>query len=148
MIPGLIGFPFDMTSPLFDNRKRKATNTERVKSMNETEIKDILDAVSRGTLDVKEAITRFKDFPIADMDFAKLDTHRTMRRGFPETILAEGKTTEHLIAIARKATENRNNTIITRTSESQRKALSDGEFQLPRTEGGVALTSFHHHMPT
>ena len=93
--------------------------------MNETEIKAILDAVSRGALDVKKATEQFKDFPIADIDFAKLDTHRAMRRGFPETILAEGKTTEHLIAIARKATENKRKTIITRTSGEQRKALSE-----------------------
>ena len=93
--------------------------------MNESDLKDILDAVSQGTLEISEAMSRFRDFPIADMDFAKLDTHRTMRRGFPETILAEGKTTEHLIAIARKASENEKNTIITRTSETQRKALSE-----------------------
>ena len=93
--------------------------------MDESQLKTRLEAVKEGSTPVTDAMEQLKDFPVADMGFAQLDTHRKLRRGFPETILAEGKATDHLLSIVRKALENHRNIIITRTNDLQRKALSD-----------------------
>ena len=93
--------------------------------MDETQLKKLLQGVKEGGIPVSAAMEELKDFPVAEMGFAQLDTHRNLRRGFPETILAEGKATNHLISIVRKALESHKNIIITRTNESQRKVLSE-----------------------
>ncbi len=38
-------------------------------------------------------------FPYEDLGFAKIDTHRDLRTGFPEVIFCEGKTPEQLTAV-------------------------------------------------
>ncbi|MBH43047.1 MAG: 1-(5-phosphoribosyl)-5-amino-4-imidazole-carboxylate carboxylase, partial [Chloroflexi bacterium] len=37
--------------------------------------------------------------PFEDLDFAKIDHHRTLRKGFPEVVYGPGKTSKQLIEI-------------------------------------------------
>jgi len=80
-------------------------------------LKELLTRVSEGNLAVEEALERLACFPYEDLGFAKPDTHRALRRGFPEAILAEGKTTEQVVVIARKLWEASPRLLITRASE-------------------------------
>ncbi len=41
-----------------------------------------------------------RTLPYEDLGFAKIDTHRDLRTGFPEVVFCEGKTSEQLAAIA------------------------------------------------
>ena len=96
----------------------------RAWQMGPNQLKELLQSISEGTRSVEEGMEALRELPFADLGYAKFDTHRNLRRGFPETILAQGKSPEHLEGIVRKAAETGNNIIITRTSEQQRKALS------------------------
>src|SRR5438046_269472 len=53
----------------------------------------------------EKALKDFKFLPYQDLGFAKTDTHRSSRTGFPEVILCEGKTPKQVAAIAKKLFE-------------------------------------------
>jgi NCAIR mutase (PurE)-related protein len=67
--------------------------------MDSDRIKKLLEQVHGGELGVEEAFSRLKDLPYEDMGFARLDTHRAMRKGFPEVIFCPGKTTDQIAKI-------------------------------------------------
>jgi len=68
--------------------------------MRADEVKDLLNAVKEGRVSPEEAVASLRNLPVEDLGFAKLDTHRELRQGLPETIYAEGKTPQQTIAIA------------------------------------------------
>ena len=55
-------------------------------------LEDILDKVAAGRLTRADALRELKDYPYQDLDFAKIDHHRELRKGFPEIIYGPGKT--------------------------------------------------------
>src|SRR5437870_1820902 len=57
-----------------------------------------------------------RDLPYEDLGFAKLDSHRNLRRGFPEVILCLGKTPERIVEIARRMSESQGLVLATRAS--------------------------------
>lgn len=54
--------------------------------------------------------------PYEDIGFAKPDHHRALRQGFPEVILAEGKTPEQVAAIAERLKVHHERLLITKAS--------------------------------
>ena len=58
----------------------------------------LLEAVRRGETDPAAALERLGELPFRDLGFARVDTHRELRQGAPEAILAEGKTAEEIEA--------------------------------------------------
>ena len=48
--------------------------------------------IAGGKLTVGEAMKELKEFPFRDLGFARIDTHRDLRKGFPEVVFCEGKT--------------------------------------------------------
>ena len=71
--------------------------------MTEKRIREILGAVASGKLDAEAAFSALKDLPFEDLGFAKLDSHRTMRRGVPEVVFGENKTVEQIAAIGTRS---------------------------------------------
>ena len=67
--------------------------------MNVESIRKLLDDVRAGRTDIDEALDALKRLPFEDLGFAKIDTHRDLRTGFPEVVFCEGKTTEQLAAV-------------------------------------------------
>lgn len=63
---------------------------------------DILRRVKNGTISVEEAEKYLKKQPFEEYGFAKLDSHREIRSGFPEVIYCSGKPDEYLLAIYQK----------------------------------------------
>ena len=51
--------------------------------MRKKDIKALLARVQKGTLTADAALQRLKLLPYEDLGFAKIDTHRHLRRGFP-----------------------------------------------------------------
>lgn len=62
-------------------------------------LKKILEQIQSGEISIEDAMGKFKNFPYEDIGFAKLDTHRTIRNGFPEVIFCKGKTDEQIVLI-------------------------------------------------
>lgn len=64
--------------------------------------REILEQVKHGEISVEEAEKYFKREPFEEMGYAKLDSHREVRSGFPEVVYCDGKPDEYLISIYRK----------------------------------------------
>lgn len=81
------------------------------------EVKQILEAVQRGEMNVDDALLRIKTEPFEDIGYAKVDLHRKVRQGAAEVIYGAGKTPEQIIGIAETMQRGGQNTIlITRLS--------------------------------
>ncbi|GAO05289.1 nickel pincer cofactor biosynthesis protein LarB [Anaeromyxobacter sp. PSR-1] len=71
--------------------------------MDEKTLRALLARVKRGQSSLDEAVAALKGAPFERLgDLATLDTHRTLRVGMPEVVLAESKTAAQVAAIARK----------------------------------------------
>ncbi|MBR3040248.1 MAG: nickel pincer cofactor biosynthesis protein LarB [Lachnospiraceae bacterium] len=84
-----------------------------------TDTKEILEKVKNGEMTVEEAEKYFKKEPFLEMGFAKLDSHRKVRSGFPEVIYCENKPDEYLVSIYLKMTEAEGCAFGTRASKEQ-----------------------------
>ena len=69
--------------------------------MRREHVRDLLQQVANGALDVPQALDALAFEPIESLPFATIDHHRAIRQGYPEVILGQGKTTEQIIAIGR-----------------------------------------------
>ncbi len=63
------------------------------------ETHEILEKVKSGEVSIEDAEKYFKRKPFEDMGYAKIDTHREIRSGFPEVVFCSRKADEHLIKI-------------------------------------------------
>jgi NCAIR mutase (PurE)-related protein len=77
-------------------------------------LEDILNRVATGRLTPRAALRRLRDYPYQDLDFAKIDHHRELRKGFPEIIFGQGKTPGQIIKIAREIAGSGSNLLATR----------------------------------
>ncbi|MDP2268058.1 MAG: nickel pincer cofactor biosynthesis protein LarB, partial [Deltaproteobacteria bacterium] len=83
--------------------------------MNEQRLRELLLNIRDQRIDVEQAVQELKQLPFDDLGFAKIDSHRELRRGFPEVVYCAGKTTEQVVAIvARLARQADNNILATR----------------------------------
>jgi len=62
-------------------------------------MKKILKDYKAGKVDLAEVLDKIKLLPYEDLGFAKIDTHRALRKGFPETLFCQGKTTSQILTI-------------------------------------------------
>ena len=76
-----------------------------------------------GEMSVSEAEQYFRREPFEEMGYAKLDTHRKLRSGFPEVVFCSGKTEEHLLHIYQKLYEEEGEVLGTRASREQYEFL-------------------------
>ena len=77
-------------------------------------LEDILKKVFERKLSPEEALRLLKDYPYKDLNFAKIDHHRELRRGFPEIVYGGGKTEEQIIKIAQEILKKRSNLLVTK----------------------------------
>lgn len=82
--------------------------------MNQRELKKLLLNLQKGKVSLKEALTQLKDFPYLELGFAKVDTHRSLRQGFPEVIFGKEKTIEQLRKIIEKIDGMERNFLVTK----------------------------------
>lgn len=83
------------------------------------EIKELLEQVKRGDMDLTKAEEILKNLPYEDLGYAKLDHHRRLRSGFYETVFCQGKPDEYLVEIFKAFKERNGEVLGTRASESQ-----------------------------
>jgi NCAIR mutase (PurE)-related protein len=86
--------------------------------MDNSKIKQILEAVESGRLKSEEALEQLKHFPYEDIGVAKVDHHRELRHGVPEVIFAEGKDPEDIISIAEAMVKKSGKLLITRAAKA------------------------------
>lgn len=84
--------------------------------MNKNSLRELLEQVKEGDVDVAAALDRLKSLPYEDLGFAKLDTHRDLRVGFPEVIFCIGKTTEQIVSIFERLASNEKRIMATKAN--------------------------------
>lgn len=114
--------------------------------MTAEELHHLLERFRAGELQRAEVVDRLQAAPFTDLGFAQVDTHRALRKGFPEVIYAAGKTGEQVVQIARELLERSGRVLITRMTTAQLELLKsnfpDGKFHM------VARCAFLERIPT
>jgi len=88
-----------------------------------TEAIALLEKLQAGRISSEQALRAFQAAPVADLGFARVDTHRSLRKGFPEVIYGEGKTPEQVVRIALKIMEREQRFLVTRIGVEHARAL-------------------------
>ncbi len=83
------------------------------------EAREILEQVKAGKISVDDAEKFFKKQPFEELGYAKLDSHREIRSGFPEVIFCSGKPDEYLVSIYKKMYEANGEAFGTRADARQ-----------------------------
>jgi hypothetical protein len=91
--------------------------------MDEKALNQLLKQVKGGQVSVDDAVHRLKDLPFAELGYATVDTHRSLRFGFPEVVLGGPKTVEQLLGIVATLVERKQTVLVTRLQPDKAEAL-------------------------
>ncbi len=83
----------------------------------------LLEQFRAGGVSREKVLQAFQAAPVADLGFAQVDTHRALRRGFPEVIFGAGKTPEQVVRIAARLLKGEQRILITRVNGEHARAL-------------------------
>jgi NCAIR mutase (PurE)-related protein len=86
-------------------------------------LRDLLSDFKAGRLDEDAVLERLRTLPFEDLGFAKVDHHRSLRRGFPEVVYGAGKSVAQIIAIAESMVDKKTNLLVTRCEDAAGQAL-------------------------
>ncbi len=125
--------------------------------MDKNSLRRLLESLREGMVDVDQALEQLKGLPYDDIGFAKLDTHRDLRRGFPEVVFCMGKTAAQVseimtalgrgerLVMATKATADLYAAVKERCPEAvyyeAAQIILSGPMPDPRTEKNIAVVS-------
>jgi pyridinium-3,5-biscarboxylic acid mononucleotide synthase len=93
--------------------------------MNNNTIRNIFKRLLSGEVDIAEAEKLVESNFFSDLGFANVDHYRSVRRGFPEVIFGQNKTTEQTVRIAEEILGHDNIMLATRLSTETLDALSE-----------------------
>ena len=91
--------------------------------MNRERALELLRRVARGETPAELAVDALTVSPLEDLGFATIDHHRALRHGYPEVVLAAGKTTDQVVEIAQRISARGDGFLVTRANASAREAL-------------------------
>ena len=90
------------------------------------EAREILTKFKNNEISLEEAEHYFRKEPFEEMgEYAKLDSHREIRNGFPEVIFCSRKADEHFVQIFRRLYEDNGEVLGTRASRHQYELVKD-----------------------
>ena len=92
--------------------------------MDRKHIADTLKAYRDGMLPLETAVDNLIKLPYEDMEFARIDHHRTVRQGFPEVVFCEGKTVPQVAAIMERLAEHNSNILGSRATPEMYQAVA------------------------
>ncbi len=108
--------------------------------MDRDRLRKLLTRVRQGRLGVAEAIEELRFAPIAELGFARVDLHRELRRGIPESVYGPGKTPEQIVAIVERLHRAGQTVLVTRIGPDVHEAIARSfpraEF---RAEAGISV---------
>ncbi|MBN2065189.1 MAG: nickel pincer cofactor biosynthesis protein LarB [Candidatus Thermoplasmatota archaeon] len=95
-------------------------------------MKKMLQDYKNGKIGLSDVLEKIKYLPYEDLEFAKVDNHRHIRKGFPETIFCRGKTTEQILKIIETMSKNNHNILATKADKkiytAVKKRYPDAEY--------------------
>jgi hypothetical protein len=87
--------------------------------MNPKDLHDLLSRFQRGETAIEavqaDLLNHLRSQPYEDLGFARVDHHRSARKGFPEVVFGQGKTPSQVAAIAGRIVAHGHTLLITRT---------------------------------
>ena len=83
------------------------------------EAREILEKLKNNQISVDEAEKFFKKQPYEEMGYAKIDSHREIRSGFPEVVYCSRKPDEYLVSIYKRMFDENGEVFGTRADEHQ-----------------------------
>jgi NCAIR mutase (PurE)-related protein len=86
-------------------------------------LEDLLRRVKTGKTPIDKAIAQLKSLPFEDLGYARIDHHRSLRKGFPEVIWGEGKSSDQILSIMKEMKRKGQNVLITRLDEKKAKDI-------------------------
>jgi NCAIR mutase (PurE)-related protein len=90
--------------------------------MNVRRLEKLLKDIKAGKIEIRDALAMLRDLPFEDIGHATIDHHRALRKGFPEVILGEGKSSQQIIGIIQRMRQQGDNVLVTRVH--RRKGLA------------------------
>ena len=91
--------------------------------MTATEAIALLEQFRAGQISGKKVLHAFQAAPVAELGFAKVDLHRSLRKNFPEVIFGEGKTPAQVAEIAARISQSEQRLLITRITSKHAAAV-------------------------
>jgi hypothetical protein len=88
-----------------------------------TEAIALLDRFRAGRISRAKVLHAFQAPPVVDLGFASVDTHRPLRKNFPEVIFGQGKTPAQVAQIAVKISQREQRVLVTRVTKDQARAV-------------------------
>lgn len=64
--------------------------------MQKNKLKALFESVRNGEISIDDALGKMANLPFEDLGYAKLDHHRSIRRGYPEVVFCQNKTVEQV----------------------------------------------------
>ncbi len=114
--------------------------------MDRQDLRKLLAAVQKGDQTLDEALETLARLPFRVLPDATLDTHRSVRTGYPEVVFGLGKTGDQIARISASLYEAGNNVLITKLDEPRATLLLE---QFPADvvdwspDAGCALVKHH-----
>jgi NCAIR mutase (PurE)-related protein len=105
---------------------KKVTNVPQkgVWIIDEEKVRALFKDFKNGQIAIDEAISGLRSLPYRDLGFAKLDQHRSIRKGFPEVIFGQGKMPSQVASLSIALLENTDRLIVTRASPEMFSSVS------------------------
>jgi NCAIR mutase (PurE)-related protein len=88
-----------------------------------TEAVKLLEKFRAGGVGRDKVLQAFQAAPVIDLGFAQVDTHRALRKGFPEVVFGAGKTPEQVVKITSKLVEREEQVLVTRITAQHARLL-------------------------
>jgi pyridinium-3,5-biscarboxylic acid mononucleotide synthase len=87
-------------------------------------LRQLIDDLQAGRVSADDAVLALRRLPYADLGFARVDHHRSLRQGMAEVVYAPGKDVEHCVAIvAELLAADDGPVLVSRVNDIQREAL-------------------------
>lgn len=118
-----------------------SSQQRRLKIINEKKLKELLSAVQEGEVNVDQAVEKLRLLPYENLEFARVDHQRYLRRGFPEVIYCPGKTVEQIVTIFGRLASTGGTVLATRAEPVVYEAVKAGhpEAEYHRTARAIVL---------
>jgi len=88
-----------------------------------TEAVKLLEKFRAGGVGRDKVLQAFQAAPVIDLGFAQVDTHRALRKGFPEVIFGTNKTPKQMLKITSKLVEREEQVLVTRITAQHARLL-------------------------
>ena len=108
--------------------------------MDQNRLRELLGAVASGQLTPDAALERLRALPFEDLGFAKIDHHRSLRKGFPETVFCAGKTPQQIVEIVGRMRAHGSNVLATRCTPDVVEAVMEAHPDATHHAEARALT--------